>query len=48
MVQHVKVLAVHVGQPEFDPENPHKGGRREPTQQSCPLTFTVTAFIPTD
>lgn len=37
MVQRVKVLAVKVERPEFDPHDPHKNG--EDQLQSCPLTL---------
>lgn len=39
MTQCVKVLAVWAWRPECDTQNPHKGERREPAPQSCPLTF---------
>lgn len=31
MSQQVTALAVQAWQPKFDPQNPRKGGRREPT-----------------
>lgn len=35
-----KVLALQAWRPEFDPQDSHKGGGRELTSQSCPLTST--------
>lgn len=40
MAQQVKALTVHAWQLEFHPQNPSKGGGREPIPQSCPLTST--------
>ena len=37
----VKEPAAKAWQPEFDPWNPYKGGRREPPPQRGPLTSTV-------
>lgn len=36
MDQGVKALAMKTRRPEFDPQNPHTGGRRELTPQCCP------------
>jgi hypothetical protein len=46
MAQQVKVLVV----PEFNPLNPHKGGRRKLIPQSCTLTSAggLWHFHPSD
>ena len=36
-----------VWQPEFNPQNTYKGGRRAQTSQSCPLQSLVLHPIPT-
>lgn len=43
--QGVKALARKPWRPEFDPQNPRTGRRRELTPQSCPLT---TTYVPCD
>lgn len=40
MSQQIQVPAVQSQQHEFQPHNPHKGGGRKLTAQSCPLTPT--------
>lgn len=44
IAQHLKVLAAQVWQSKFNPWNPHKGGRRESSPQSYPLTATSTLY----
>lgn len=39
-----KALATQVCRPEFDPLNPHWGGRREPSAQAFPLTSTSAPY----
>lgn len=38
MVQQVKVFAMQISRPEFNPQNLHKNGRRGQMPQSYPLT----------
>lgn len=44
MAHQVKALVTQAWQPQFQPQNLHKGGRRDPTPQSCPLTSTCTLW----
>lgn len=44
MVQRGKALAWQVWQSEFDPQNQHKGGRRDLVPQTCPWTSTGTLW----
>lgn len=45
-VQQVQALATQAWSPEFEPQHPSKGGQREPTPLSCPLTSTCwTAHV---
>lgn len=42
IAQLIKSLTLQAWRPEFDHQNPHKGGRRKPLPHSCLLTFTCT------
>lgn len=45
MVHQVKVHIAQAWQPEFNRYNPYKDGRKEPTSQSCSLTYSHTITI---
>lgn len=44
MAQQLTVLAEQAWKPEFDPWNSQKGGRKELTPYSCPLTSIRTPW----
>ena len=48
MAQHIKALSAQAWQLLFSAQNPWKGGKREPTPQSHPLTSTVHWDFPAE